>query len=95
MDGVLWRAGKTIDGAPETLEYLLSQNKKIFFATNNATSTRIEVGKLSLDRSFINLLQFVEKLQKLGFGTFNEDQFYCTAWVAGEVLKSRNIQGKV
>lgn len=47
MDGVLWRGGKTIDGAPETLKFLSELKKKIFFATNNSTSTRLEVRRPS------------------------------------------------
>ena len=48
MDGVLWRGGHVIDGAPETLQFLKEQKKQIFFATNNATCTRAEVSVLHL-----------------------------------------------
>eukprot|EP01053_Blabericola_migrator_P006479 Blabericola_migrator_1__6478@NODE_326_length_9761_cov_41_862080_g263_i0_p1_GENE_NODE_326_length_9761_cov_41_862080_g263_i0NODE_326_length_9761_cov_41_862080_g263_i0_p1_ORF_typecomplete_len1066_score158_30Hydrolase_6/PF13344_6/3_3e24Hydrolase_like/PF13242_6/3_7e14HAD_2/PF13419_6/0_13HAD_2/PF13419_6/8_2e05HAD_2/PF13419_6/1_8e04PGP_phosphatase/PF09419_10/3_8e02PGP_phosphatase/PF09419_10/0_00012Acid_phosphat_B/PF03767_14/0_31_NODE_326_length_9761_cov_41_862080_g263_i0833280 len=81
MDGVLWRGSTPIEGAADAIRFLASdRGKKVFFATNNATSTRKE---------------FVEKLDRLGFGRFSEDSFYCTAWVAAEVLRSRGVKGKV
>ena len=43
MDGVLWRGGKVLDGAAEVLQLLKEADKRIFFATNNATMTREQV----------------------------------------------------
>eukprot|EP01054_Gregarina_sp_Poly1_P002641 Gregarina_sp_Poly_1__2640@NODE_171_length_12059_cov_195_119163_g152_i0_p1_GENE_NODE_171_length_12059_cov_195_119163_g152_i0NODE_171_length_12059_cov_195_119163_g152_i0_p1_ORF_typecomplete_len1007_score190_44Hydrolase_6/PF13344_6/1e22Hydrolase_like/PF13242_6/2_9e14HAD_2/PF13419_6/16HAD_2/PF13419_6/1_7e05HAD_2/PF13419_6/1_8e04PGP_phosphatase/PF09419_10/1_3e03PGP_phosphatase/PF09419_10/0_00065HAD/PF12710_7/0_56HAD/PF12710_7/1_6e04HAD/PF12710_7/1_8e04_NODE_171_length_12059_cov_195_119163_g152_i01343 len=81
MDGVLWRGDTPVEGAADAIRFLaLDHNKKIFFATNNATSTRKE---------------FVEKLYRLGFGCFPEESFYCTAWVAAQVLESKLVRGKV
>lgn len=39
-DGVVWRGDSVIDRVSETLEYLRSQGKRVFFVTNNSTKSR-------------------------------------------------------
>lgn len=39
-DGVIWRGDSLIDQAPDTIEYLRSIGKRVFFVTNNSTKSR-------------------------------------------------------
>ena len=39
-DGVIWKGDTLIDGVPETLEFLKSKGKRLFFVTNNSTKSR-------------------------------------------------------
>jgi len=51
-DGVLWTGRKQVDRASETINYLKSKGKQIFYVTNNSTKTRD---------------QYLTKLTQLGF----------------------------
>lgn len=52
-DGVIWRGDSLIDRIPDTIEYLRSQGKRVFFVTNNSTKSRAgylkKFTKLGLD----------------------------------------------
>lgn len=52
-DGVVWRGDSLIDRVPETIEFLRSQGKKVYFVTNNSTKSRAgylkKFTKLGLD----------------------------------------------
>ncbi|XP_044513018.1 glycerol-3-phosphate phosphatase [Gracilinanus agilis] len=52
-DGVLWRGETAVPGAPEALNALRAQGKRLGFVTNNSSKTREA---------------YAEKLQRLGFG---------------------------
>lgn len=39
-DGVVWRGDSLISKVPETIAYLRSQGKRVFFVTNNSTKSR-------------------------------------------------------
>lgn len=43
LDGVVWVGNNPVNGAIESLAYLQSQNKRIFYITNNSTRNREEV----------------------------------------------------
>lgn len=49
-DGVIWRGDSLIEKVPQTIQYLRSLGKKVFFVTNNSTKSR--AGYL---KKFINL----------------------------------------
>lgn len=42
-DGVIWRGEEAIQGASEAIESLRSRGKRLFFITNNSSSTRHEL----------------------------------------------------
>lgn len=44
-DGVIWRGDSVIEGIPETLDYLRSIGKRLFFVTNNSTKSRKQYAK--------------------------------------------------
>lgn len=52
-DGVVWRGDSLIDQVPDTIAYLRSQGKRVFFVTNNSTKSRAgylkKFTKLGLD----------------------------------------------
>ncbi|GAV01276.1 hypothetical protein RvY_12013 [Ramazzottius varieornatus] len=50
-DGVLWHGNHLLPGAAESLALLKSKGKKVYYVTNNSTSTRA---------------QYAAKCQKLG-----------------------------
>lgn len=52
-DGVLWRGETAVPGAPEALQALRAQGKRLGFITNNSSKTR---------------QAYAEKLRRLGFG---------------------------
>lgn len=39
-DGVVWRGDSLIQGVPDTIQYLRSIGKRVFFVTNNSTKSR-------------------------------------------------------
>lgn len=51
LDGVIWRGNKAIEGAVETVNYLMEENRHVIFLTNNSTRSREE---------------YFEKLRRLG-----------------------------
>ncbi|KAJ0060221.1 hypothetical protein NL108_004070 [Boleophthalmus pectinirostris] len=79
-DGVIWRGDQAIPGAPEVINLLKKNGKKVFFVTNNSSKTR----KL-----------YADKMSLLGFNVTEEDVFgtaYCCAMYLRTVCK---LQGKV
>jgi ribonucleotide monophosphatase NagD (HAD superfamily) len=48
-DGVVWEGDSIIGKSRETLDYLRSRGKRIFFVTNNATKSR-QSNKLKFDK---------------------------------------------
>jgi 4-nitrophenyl phosphatase len=43
LDGVMWNGHNAIEGSSEAVAYLKSQNKQVYFVTNNAALTREEL----------------------------------------------------
>ncbi|MBN3303951.1 PGP phosphatase, partial [Amia calva] len=79
-DGVIWRGDQAIPGAPEVINLLKKNGKRVFFVTNNSTKTRE---------------MYAEKLGKMGFNAKEEDVFgtaYCSAVYLKHISK---LQGKV
>lgn len=54
-DGVLWKGTHTIPKALETLEYLRSLKKNLYFITNNSSNTREEYQKKLYSRFNMNV----------------------------------------
>ncbi|KAM4631777.1 glycerol-3-phosphate phosphatase [Discoglossus pictus] len=79
-DGVLWRGDEAIPGAPELINALKQQGKRVFYLTNNSTKTRA---------------MYADKLGRLGFGAQAEEVFgtaYCTALYLRDTAR---LRGKV
>ncbi|XP_062382767.1 glycerol-3-phosphate phosphatase [Sardina pilchardus] len=79
-DGVIWRGDQAIPGAPDVINLLKKNGKRVFFVTNNSTKTR---------------KMYADKLATLGFNASEEEVFgtaYCSAMYLKSVAK---IQGKV
>lgn len=74
-DGVLYRGTDAMPCASQTIQQLISRGKKVFFVTNNAASTRMEL-KTKLEK----VLNFR--------GILKEDMMIGSAYVAGLYLKS-------
>ncbi|GBG63951.1 Phosphoglycolate phosphatase (PGPase)-like protein [Chara braunii] len=71
-DGVLWHGEKVLDGIIETLSFLRSQGKRLFFVTNNATKSRKD---------------YLKKFQRLGIYALPEE-IYTAGYAAAAYLKS-------
>lgn len=79
-DGVIWRGDQAIPGAPEVINLLKKNGKKVFFVTNNSSKTR---------------RLYADKMSLLGFNVTEDDVFgtaYCSAMYLKTVCK---LQGKV
>ncbi|XP_053326440.1 glycerol-3-phosphate phosphatase [Spea bombifrons] len=79
-DGVLWRGDEAVPGAPELINELKRQGKRVFYLTNNSTKTRV---------------MYADKLGRLGFRAAAEEVFgtaYCTAVYLRDIVQFR---GKV
>ncbi|KAM4624259.1 glycerol-3-phosphate phosphatase [Polymixia lowei] len=79
-DGVIWRGDQVVPGAPEVINLLKKNGKKVFFVTNNSSKTR----KL-----------YADKMTRMGFDVREEDVFgtaYCSAVYLKTVCK---LEGKV
>ncbi|KAK1736517.1 phosphoglycolate phosphatase [Skeletonema marinoi] len=74
-DGVLYRGTDAMPCASQTIQQLISRGKKVFFVTNNAASTRMEL-KTKLEK-VLNCR-----------GILKEDMMIGSAYVAGQYLKS-------
>jgi ribonucleotide monophosphatase NagD (HAD superfamily) len=68
-------------GAPETIQSLLDNGKRVFFVTNNASSSRME------------LQNKLEKVLRLPGGTLTEEMMIGSAFVAAQYLYSRLLHG--
>lgn len=79
-DGVIWRGDQAIPGAPEVINLLKKNGKKVFFVTNNSSKTR----KL-----------YAEKMSLMGFDV-TEDEVFGTAYCCAVYLRTVcKLQGKV
>lgn len=79
-DGVIWRGDQAIPGAPQVINLLKENGKKVFFVTNNSTKTR---------------KMYADKMSSLGFKVSEEEIFgtaYCCAMYLKTVCK---LEGKV
>jgi len=77
-DGVLYRGNDEMPRASQTIQQLIKRGKKVFFVTNNAASTRMEL---------------TTKLEKVlnCRGILKEEMMIGSAYVAGQYLKSCNL----
>ncbi|KAL0179681.1 hypothetical protein M9458_025123, partial [Cirrhinus mrigala] len=71
-DGVIWRGDQAIPGAPEVINSLKKNGKRVFFVTNNSTKTR---------------QMYADKLGKLGFDA-TADEVFGTAYCSAVYLKN-------
>lgn len=79
-DGVIWRGDQAIPGAPDVINLLKKNGKKVFFVTNNSTKTR---------------KMYADKLALMGFNAA-EDEVFGTAYCSAMYLKHvSRLQGKV
>jgi len=78
-DGVLYRGTDAMPCASQTIQQLISRGKKVFFVTNNAASTRMEL-KTKLEK-VLNCR-----------GILKEDMMIGSAYVAGQYLKSCKLK---
>ncbi|CAF1280254.1 unnamed protein product [Rotaria sordida] len=77
-DGVLWNFPHIFTGAVELLNYLTEQGKRLFFVTNNSTTTQDDYAK---------------RFNDIGYKA-KPEQIICTAWLTAKHLKSINFKGK-
>ena len=78
-DGVLYRGTDAMPSASRTIQQLINNGKKVFFVTNNAASTRME------------LKTKLEKVLNCS-GVLKEEMMIGSAYVAGQYLKSYNLK---
>ncbi len=78
-DGVLYRGTDAMPDASQTIRQLIRRGKKVFFVTNNAASTRMEL-KTKLEE-VLNCK-----------GILKEDMMIGSAYVAGQYLKSCSLK---
>eukprot|EP00970_Alexandrium_tamarense_P017261 scaffold8841_cov152-Alexandrium_tamarense.AAC.1 len=76
-DGVLYRGTDPMPSASQTIQSLINSGKQVFFVTNNAASTRMEL-KCKLEK----VLQCPE-------GMLKEEMMIGSAYVASRYLRSR------
>lgn len=76
-DGVLYRGTDSMPSASQTIRSLLENGKRVFFVTNNAASSRME------------LKQKLEKVLGLPKDTLEEKMMIGAAYVASRYLRSR------
>ena len=74
-DGVLYRGTDSMPGATQTIQTLLDNEKRVFFVTNNAASSRKE------------LKDKLETVLRLPEGTLEEEMMVGSAYVAAEYLR--------
>ena len=82
-DGVLFRGSEVVPGAPEVLARLRSNQKRLFFVTNNATKSRADnVAKLAA----LGISASVDEVVCSSFSAacFVRDQGFKKAFVVGE-----------
>lgn len=79
-DGVLYRGADPMPYASRTIQYLLNSGRQVFFVTNNASSTRME-----LKRKLEKVLEFPKGLLK-------EEMMIGSAYVASRYLSSRLLK---
>lgn len=78
LDGTMYRGDDVIDGAIEFIAYLQKERIPFYFLTNNAMRTHA---------------QNKEKMERMGFPTLDEKQFFTSAMAAASyVRKHHGIQ---
>lgn len=79
-DGVIWRGDQVIQGAPEVINLLKKNGKRVFFVTNNSSKTR---------------QMYADKMARMGFSA-KEDEVFGTAYCSAVYLKTVcKLEGKV
>ncbi|CAI5659415.1 glycerol-3-phosphate phosphatase [Oreochromis niloticus] len=79
-DGVIWRGDQAIPGAPQVINLLKENGKRVFFVTNNSTKSR---------------KMYADKMTALGFDV-TEDEVFGTAYCCAMYLKTVcKLEGKV
>ncbi len=78
LDGVIYRGGKMLPGAREAVNALRSQNKKIFFLTNNSAKSR---------------RQYQRRLTKLGIPC-RDGEIMTSAYATAHYLTQKHGKGK-
>ena len=76
-DGVLYRGAEPMPSASQTVQSLLNRGKRVFFVTNNAASSRME------------LKQKLEEVLKCPKDLLQEEMMIGSAYVASKYLRSR------
>jgi phosphoglycolate phosphatase len=71
-DGVVWRGDSLIEGVSETIDFLRSLGKKLFFVTNNSTKSREG---------------YLGKFTKLGLN-ISAEEIYSSSYAAAAYLES-------
>jgi phosphoglycolate/pyridoxal phosphate phosphatase family enzyme len=79
-DGVLWRGSHVIPKTVETLEFLRSRQKQLYFITNNSSATRSEYQKKIHDKFGIDV---------------KKDEILTSGFAACLYLKSISFVGKI
>lgn len=75
-DGVVWRGDSLIDRVPDTIEYLRSIGKKVFFVTNNSTKSRAG---------------YLNKFTKLGLEA-QAEEIFSSSFAAAAYLEQTNFK---
>lgn len=75
-DGVVWRGDSLIDGVPETIEYIRSLGKRVFFVTNNSTKSRAG---------------YLQKFKKLGLDA-KAEEIFSSSFAAAAYLEQTNFK---
>ncbi|CDF36156.1 probable 4-nitrophenyl phosphatase [Chondrus crispus] len=75
-DGVIWRGDSLIDGIPQTIEYLRSIGKRVFFVTNNSTKSRAG---------------YLKKFTKLGLDA-QAEEIFSSSFAAAAYLEQTNFK---
>ncbi|BFZ15943.1 hypothetical protein BsWGS_18982 [Bradybaena similaris] len=78
-DGVLWDGNGVIPGSLDVVLKLKQMGKKVFYVTNNSSSSRQD---------------YVKKCKDYGFPA-EQDEIVCTAFIAAQYLHSINFKDKV
>lgn len=74
-DGVLWKGDQVVPKAPEVIEFLRKEGKKVFFVTNNSTKSRVGL---------------LKKFDKLGFNV-NYEEILSSSFGAAAYLKQQGF----
>lgn len=80
MDGTLWLGDKTINGAKETIDFLVEKSFAFYFFTNNSSK---------------NPKEYVNKLKRLGFGRMEENHIMTSGDVTAAYIKKRTPNARV
>eukprot|EP01120_Amphizonella_sp_Union-15-10_P010747 TRINITY_DN4412_c0_g1_i3.p1 TRINITY_DN4412_c0_g1~~TRINITY_DN4412_c0_g1_i3.p1 ORF type:complete len:229 (+),score=38.54 TRINITY_DN4412_c0_g1_i3:75-761(+) len=79
-DGVLWRSGTVIEGIPATLQLLRRLGKKLYFVSNNSSSSRE---------------QYRHKMEGLGIQEVKKEEIFPSSYCIAAYLESIGFNKKV